>query len=178
MPTTTRSGPRGPRQTEDRERVAAREAAAAGETATPEATAAREATTTREATVTPAATAKRQGEDRDLRPENTQEPAERDGRRTGGGLAVPVLLPWVHVAHVRLPSPKAVASRAGEAAEAVRMRLPERQRVAYYGGLTALAVLGLVEWPVAAAVAAGVWVAGHRQRAAIPGSEARSDAGA
>jgi hypothetical protein len=86
---------------------------------------------------------------------------EPAGEAAGDALVVPVVLPWLHVSRLRLPSPMALASRAG----AVRERLPEPRRVVYYGGLTALAALGVVEWPVAAAVAAGVWVA----------SRARSD---
>ncbi|MFG2041523.1 hypothetical protein [Dactylosporangium sp. NPDC048998] len=42
------------------------------------------------------------------------------------------------------------------------MRQP--RQLLYYGGVGALAVLGVLEWPVALAAAAGVWVATHQRR--------------
>jgi hypothetical protein len=41
----------------------------------------------------------------------------------------------------------------------VRSNLPPPDRLFYYGGLAALAAIGVVDWPVAAAVGAGVWIA-------------------
>jgi len=35
------------------------------------------------------------------------------------------------------------------------IRLPEPQRLAFYGGLAALAVFGIVDWPVAAVLGVG-----------------------
>lgn len=46
--------------------------------------------------------------------------------------------------------------------------LPRSQPVFYFGGLAALAVAGVVDVPVAAVIAAGVWVAGQ------PGSHRNS----
>ena len=86
----------------------------------------------------------------------------------GGALAVPVLVPWLRVVRLRLPVPRTVASGAGSAMSTVRGHLPDQDRLAYYGGLAALAALGLVEWPVAAAVGVGVWVAGHNRGRAQP----------
>lgn len=40
-----------------------------------------------------------------------------------------------------------------------RQLLPRDQPAIYYGGVTAAAVAGLIEWPVAAALAVGVWIA-------------------
>jgi hypothetical protein len=37
----------------------------------------------------------------------------------------------------------------------------------WLGGLGAIAALGIVEWPVAAAIAAGTWVAEHRATARL-----------
>jgi predicted homoserine dehydrogenase-like protein len=55
-------------------------------------------------------------------------------------------------------------------AQVVRANLPSTERLMYYGGLTALAAIGVLEWPVAAAVGAGVWVAARTtRRAARPG---------
>lgn len=42
-----------------------------------------------------------------------------------------------------------------------RVRLPSPVQAAYYAGLGALAVTQLVEWPVAAAIAAGTYIAQH-----------------
>ncbi len=36
-----------------------------------------------------------------------------------------------------------------------RLRLPEPQRLAFYGGLAALAVFGILEWPVAVVLGVG-----------------------
>jgi hypothetical protein len=37
----------------------------------------------------------------------------------------------------------------------VRLTLPEPQHLAFYAGIGAMAVLGIMEWPVAAALVAG-----------------------
>lgn len=42
-----------------------------------------------------------------------------------------------------------------------------RNRVLWYGGLAALAALDVVEWPVAAVVAAGSYVAEQRARSVL-----------
>ncbi|GAT67339.1 hypothetical protein HS048_23260 [Planomonospora sp. ID91781] len=45
------------------------------------------------------------------------------------------------------------------AARAFLPALPPRERLAYYGGLGALAAFGLIEWPVAAAIGVGTVIA-------------------
>jgi len=45
------------------------------------------------------------------------------------------------------------------------------EKAAFYGGVAALGALGVLEWPVAAAVAAGTWVAQHTR----PGLRAPAD---
>jgi hypothetical protein len=47
------------------------------------------------------------------------------------------------------------------AAQAVRANLPPTERLLYYGGLGLMATVGVLEWPVAAAVGVGVWLAGR-----------------
>jgi hypothetical protein len=47
------------------------------------------------------------------------------------------------------------------AAQTLRIYLPPRERMAYYGGLGLMAVIGVLDWPVALAAGAGVWVASH-----------------
>jgi hypothetical protein len=72
-----------------------------------------------------------------------------------------VRLPVVHarVPMVRVQPPEAAAAQTRWMAQAVRANLPSTERLVYYGGLAALAVAGMLEWPVAAAVGVGVWVA-------------------
>ncbi len=55
------------------------------------------------------------------------------------------------------------------AAQAVRANLPPTERLLYYGGLGVMATVGVLEWPVAAAVGVGVWLAG-RAGARSPGA--------
>ena len=43
--------------------------------------------------------------------------------------------------------------------ERVRRNLPPREKTLFYGGLVALASVGLVGWPTAAAIGTGVWIA-------------------
>jgi hypothetical protein len=69
-------------------------------------------------------------------------------------LRVPVLSP-------RVPDVGAMAAQTKWAAKTVRANLPPTERLLYYGGLGVLAAAGALEWPVAAAVGAGVWVAGR-----------------
>ncbi|MER7008782.1 hypothetical protein ABT297_37865 [Dactylosporangium sp. NPDC000555] len=42
--------------------------------------------------------------------------------------------------------------------------VPQPRHLLYYGGVGALAALGVLEWPVALAAAAGVWVATREHR--------------
>lgn len=93
------------------------------------------------------------------------EPARREAglvRRTAA--TVPVLHVRVPVLRVRVPDVGAWVAQTGWA---VRANVPPTERLLYYGGLGLAAVVGLVEWPVAVAVGAGVWVAsrsGERRR--------------
>ncbi|GAA2596108.1 hypothetical protein GCM10010399_28370 [Dactylosporangium fulvum] len=68
---------------------------------------------------------------------------------------------------------------------AAAVPLPEPRRLLYYGGIGALAALGILEWPVAAVAAAGVWIATHtdgheeaaRRAAGPPGAEMKGAQG-
>jgi hypothetical protein len=64
--------------------------------------------------------------------------------------------------HVPLPSQHTVMVGALRVTDAVRDNVPSREHLIYYGGLGALAAFGIVDWPVAAAIGAGVWLAGRR----------------
>jgi hypothetical protein len=73
-----------------------------------------------------------------------------------------VQLPVVHmrlpVLTVRVPRSPVLAS-ARWAAQTLQVYLPPRERLAYYGGLGLMAAIGVLDWPVALAAGAGVWVA-------------------
>ena len=80
-------------------------------------------------------------------------------------MTVPVVNVRVPVLRARLPDLGPRAAQTRWAAQAARANLPPMERLLYYGGLGLMATVGVLEWPVAAAVGAGVWVAG-RTRAA------------
>jgi hypothetical protein len=67
------------------------------------------------------------------------------------GVHVPA--PQVRMPHVRVTSPR---------------------RLAYYGALGAMAVVGAIEWPVAAAIGAGVWLASRARQRPGGSGEARA----
>jgi len=68
---------------------------------------------------------------------------------------LPVRIPVLRVRVPRLP----VLGSAMWAAQTLRIYLPPRERIAYYGGLGLMAAVGVLDWPVALAAGAGVWVA-------------------
>lgn len=78
------------------------------------------------------------------------------------GITVPVV-------HARIPVPVegvpgAVVAQTRWTLRTLRTFLPPTERLLYYGGLGVMAVAGVLEWPVAAAVGAGVWVASRGGR--------------
>jgi hypothetical protein len=101
------------------------------------------------------------------RPQNRRSPTRAashpEPTSGAGGIAVPVPVVAVRQMHLSRPHVPQVP-------QAVRDRLPERNQLIYYGGLGALAAFGIVSWPIAAAIGAGVWVAGHARS-----SSARSE---
>ncbi|MFF5264425.1 hypothetical protein ACFY4C_36340 [Actinomadura viridis] len=102
-----------------------------------------------------------------------EETAERTTHRTAT-LPVPVVTPHLSVRKVRIPAPAGLPVTGHEVVEAGRVatsHLPPPDRLAYYAGLGALAVFGVVEWPVAAAIAVGVGIA----RRARSGNGARRE---
>jgi hypothetical protein len=76
-----------------------------------------------------------------------------------------VTFPAPHLPHPDLAQPRAAADDllhgAGKVARTLRERLSGRERAAFYGGLAALTAAGAISLPVAAAIGAGVWVAGR-----------------
>ena len=77
--------------------------------------------------------------------EHVQEHRDQEHAEHPGSFKVQ--LPHMALPHVALPHPQ------------VRMPGGLPGNVLWFGGLTAVAVLGVVDWPVAALVAAGTWVA-------------------
>ena len=95
------------------------------------------------------------------------------------GVRIPV--PNVPLPRVPLPSQHDVIVGAVHASNIVRENRPSADQLLYYGGLGALAAFGVVDWPVAAAIGTGVWIArrhGHERREseARPGAQAREGA--
>jgi hypothetical protein len=75
------------------------------------------------------------------------------------------------VVHMKVPNPAAsipgadaMVAQTRWVAQAVLSYLPPTERLLYYGGVGALAIAGILEWPVAVVAGAGVWVAGRAQR--------------
>lgn len=75
-----------------------------------------------------------------------------------------VAVPSIGVPHVSRPHVPAVTGRTG--------------RALWLGGLGALALAGMIDWPVAGVVAVGAWVAEQRARAARGGGEGAEPSGA
>jgi hypothetical protein len=93
--------------------------------------------------------------------------------RAEGGLVHWSEVPLVHL-QVPVLRPTALL------AQTVRAMLPSAERAAYYGGLGVLAVAGVLEWPVAAVVGAGVWLVSRSDqrgggRTRPEGGQARSE---
>jgi hypothetical protein len=77
---------------------------------------------------------------------------------------VPVVDLQIPLFAPRVPDMSAATAQTKWAAQTVRANLPSTERMLYYGGLGVLATVGALEWPVAAALGVGVWVAGRADR--------------
>lgn len=87
-------------------------------------------------------------------------------RRTAqpSGLRIPTIpVPHVRLLEVHLPTVTMPGGTAG--------------RVVWWGGLATVAAFGVVDWPVAALVAAGTWVAEQQARQAARSGGDRTAAG-
>jgi hypothetical protein len=76
-------------------------------------------------------------------------------------MTLPLVNVRVPMLRARVPGLGAGAAQTRWAAQAVRANLPPTERLLYYGGLGLMATVGVLEWPVAAAVGVGVWLAGR-----------------
>jgi hypothetical protein len=59
----------------------------------------------------------------------------------------------------------------GDAARGARSMLPSRSSMLFYGGLAATAVVGAIEWPVAAAIGVGSALASRGVANPLPQQE-------
>lgn len=88
-------------------------------------------------------------------------PAARPSAARSATHGTTVQLPFVtaefHRPDVQLPGRAELEGAIG----AVRKNLPPPEQMVYYGGLAALAVFSVIEWPVAAAIGVGTAVAQH-----------------
>jgi hypothetical protein len=83
--------------------------------------------------------------------------------------------PDLRTATLRLPFaalsvsvPRRITDEAARAGQVVTANAPSPDRLAFYAGLGLLAALEVLEWPVAATVAAGTYVASRGQREPTP----------
>jgi len=107
----------------------------------------------------------------EARATSTERARRGAGRVRWTAMTLPVVNVRVPVLRVGVPGLGPLAMQTRWAAQTARANLPPMDRVLYYGGLGLMASVGFLEWPVAAAVGAGVWVAGrtgagHRGQAA------------
>ncbi|WP_171075180.1 hypothetical protein [Nonomuraea basaltis] len=89
-------------------------------------------------------------------------------------LSIEVRPPEMRMPHLevvpkpRVPMPHIGRQELGHYADVARRFVPSPERVAYYGALGALAVFGVVEWPVAAAIGVGTMVVQRQRRREQP----------
>lgn len=75
----------------------------------------------------------------------------------GTTVPVPVLTPHVKVFKVHVPAPG--MSYVTDAGHLAASYLPPPERMVFYGGLGVAAVMGAIDWPVAAAIGIGTMLA-------------------
>jgi hypothetical protein len=91
---------------------------------------------------------------------------EAAGPAARRGVTIPlpnVRIPAPTLPRLPLPSQHTVVMTAYRVGDTVRKNAPTGDELLYYGGLGALAVFGAIDWPVAAAIGAGVWIARHHR---------------
>lgn len=126
---------------------------------------ARRSSTTRAAARPSTGTTIRTGEDTAARKVTTtarRPGTSRGGRRQmngdrGAAVPIPVVTPHVTIYRVHVPGPG--VQEMMEAGRSAASHLPPPERLAFYSGLGAAAVMGVISWPVAAAVGLGTVIA-------------------
>jgi hypothetical protein len=89
--------------------------------------------------------------DRTLPPRSSAQ----EGEDQGLTIRLPMMTVQLHRPHV----PRMIPHDVDEAVDTVQSTLPPVERLTYYAGLGALAALGIIEWPVAAAIGVGTMLA-------------------
>jgi hypothetical protein len=79
--------------------------------------------------------------------------------------------PQLRPPQVHLPSPRMSRENVDAAMESARSFMPDPREAAYYGGLALMAVLDVIEWPVAAAIGVGSIMFRRRQETASQRTE-------
>lgn len=100
----------------------------------------------------------------------TKRPARVSGEERMARLPVPVVTPRMRVIHVPAPGMPDVSG----AGRSLAAHLPPREQLAYYGGLGVMAAVGMISWPVAAAIGVGIAVARHARGTANGAAEKSS----
>ncbi|MEU8247826.1 hypothetical protein [Nonomuraea sp. NPDC048916] len=132
------------------------------------------------------------------RPSQERPASEKNGHAKQYTLGLPMMTiqfrpPDVRLPHVSPPAmphvtmPHVSRQELGQAVDIARSFMPPPERLAYYGALGALAVFGVLEWPVAAAIGAGAIIAQRsrsegprppiRKPATTPDTASRTSAG-
>jgi hypothetical protein len=83
--------------------------------------------------------------------------ARTRARGEGSVVPIPVVTPRVKVLKLHVPPPG--MAYVEDAGRLVASYLPPPGRLAFYGGLGAAAVFGVIDWPVAAAIGLGTVIA-------------------
>jgi hypothetical protein len=80
-------------------------------------------------------------------------------------MSVPVVHTRVRLPSLRatalassVPGMRAMTAQARWAVRTAKVNLPSRDHLLYYGGVGAMALVGVIDWPVALVAGAGVWV--------------------
>ncbi|MFG1948391.1 hypothetical protein [Nonomuraea sp. NPDC048826] len=97
---------------------------------------------------------------------DTQTPPSTEQPKTVT-LDLPMVSIQLHKPEMKLPHvplPHISKQEMGHAVDIAKSFLPPPERIAYYGALGALAVFGVVEWPVAAAIGMGAVIAQRARR--------------
>lgn len=100
--------------------------------------------------------------------QRTGEAAKPTAEAAPSGVGVDIPVPVIGVRQVHVPAPNMP--------QALQDKLPDRKQLIYYGGLGAMAAFGVVSWPVAAAIGAGVWVAGRARSSSGKAGAAKAEA--
>jgi hypothetical protein len=89
--------------------------------------------------------------------ERGREPRARARAAGEAVVPIPVITPRVKVLKLHVPPPG--MAYVEDAGRVMASYLPPPERLAFYGGLGAAAIFGIIDWPVAAAIGLGTVIA-------------------